>query len=200
MTNSSSVELLGRVKSVNVGMPQVLQAAGADGVVHDVATGIFKSPVSTPVMARVGGLEGDGQADTRVFDGRQVHGGALKAVYLYPFEHYATWSAELDRELPFGQFGENVTAEGILEDAIRIGDRLRIGGATLEVTEPRGPCYKLDIRMRLPEFRHRMRESGRTGFYARVVDEGAISAGDTIERIATDPSAMTVLDMHRAQG
>lgn len=191
---------MGRILSINVGQPSAVKAVGADGAEHLVVTGIFKTPVHGPVAARTWGLENDGQADTRVFHGRQVHGGALKAVYFYPAEHYATWAAELGRELPFGQFGENVTAEGIDEDTIRIGDVLGIGDVRLQVTEPRGPCYKLDIRMGIPEFKELMRRTGRTGFYARVLVEGAISAGDEVIVLETDASQPTVMEAHRGEG
>ena len=171
------------IVSVNVGQPAAVKATGADGVEHTVVTGIFKAPVAGRVAIRRHGLAGDGQAGTRVFDGRQVHGGELKAVYIYAAEHYSYLASELGRELPFGQFGENLTAQGMLEEGIRIGDVLRAGEALLEVTEPRGPCYKLDIRIRIPEFKTRLRASGRTGFYVRVLEEGTVAAGDAIQRI-----------------
>ncbi|MEX2245244.1 MAG: MOSC domain-containing protein [Dehalococcoidia bacterium] len=188
---------LWRVISVNVGQPKAVRPFGADGIEHTVVSGIFKAPVAGRVHVRWWGLEGDGQADTRVFNGRQVHGGEYKAVYLYPVEHYEAWSAELGRELPFGQFGENLTVSGLLEHDIRIGDVLRAGEALLRVTEPRGPCYKLDIRMGTPEFKERMRATGRTGFYAAVVKQGDVAAGDAIDRVDTDRSLPTVLDVHR---
>ena len=180
------------IRSVNVGQPRAVVVGE-----HTVVTGIFKSSVQGRVRVRWWGLEGDGQADTRVFDGRQVHGGERKAVYLYSAVHYETWSRELDRMLPYGQFGENITVDGMLEDEIRQGDLLRAGTALLRVTEPRGPCYKLDIRMQIPEFKERMRQTGRTGFYASVVEQGHVAAGDDIERVDTDPSQPTVLDLHR---
>ena len=184
-----------RILSVNVGQPRALVFGE-----HTVVTGIFKSPVEGPVRVRWWGLEGDGQADTRVFNGRQVHGGELKAVYIYPAAHYDTWSRELGRELPFGQFGENLSVEGMLEDEVRAGDLLRAGTALLRVTEPRGPCYKLDIRMEIPEFKERMRASGRTGFYTSVVEQGLVAAGDVIEQGGDRYSRPTVLELHRGGG
>ncbi len=190
---------MNKIVSVNVGQPTAVTAKGADGVEHTVVTGIFKSPVEGSVAVRAWGLAGDGQADTRVFPNGQVHGGALKAVYLYPVAHYATWRKELDRELPFAQFGENLTVEGLLEDEVRVGDLLRVGNVLLKVTEPRGPCYKLDIRMGIPEFKRTMRSTGRTGFYASVVEEGSLAAGDVIERIATDAGQPTILEVFRRE-
>jgi len=189
-----------KILSVNVGQPTAVTVPGAGGEQHTVVTGIFKSPVEGPVAVRLWGIEGDGQADTRVFKGRQVHGGDRKAVYIYPAAHYATWASELGRELPFGQFGENLTVSGLLEDEIRIGDRLTAGDALLEVTEPRGPCYKLDIRMGIPEFKRQMRDTGRTGFYASVIEPGTLQAGDVIERAATNASRPTVLALHQRTG
>ena len=190
---------MNKIVSVNVGQPIAVKVPGADGVEHLVVSGIFKAPVEGPVLARTWGLAGDGQADTRVIKGSQVHGGASKAVYLYPVAHYAKWEAELDRELPFGQFGENLTYDGLLEDEVRIGDLFRVGSdVLLRVKEPRGPCYKLDIRMGLPEFKGRMVATGWTGFYASVETEGEIAAGDAIERIETDARKPSVLDAHRA--
>ena len=118
-------------------------------------------------------------------------------MYLYPVEHYADWSDELSRDLTYGQFGENLTIEGLMKAEVRVGDVLRAGDAVLRVTTPRGPCYKLDIRMGVPEFKERMRSTGRTGFYAAVVEPGSLAAGDSIARVSTDPSRPTILEVHR---
>lgn len=188
-----------KIVSVNVGQPTAVKVRGVGGVEHLVVSGIFKSPVEGPVHVRKWGLEGDGQADTRVINGTQVHGGANKAVYVYPLAHYTEWTRELGRDLSYGQFGENLTVDGLLEDEIRIGDLLRTdSGVLLRVTEPRGPCYKLDIRMQIPEFKERMIGTGWTGFYTSVEAEGAVAPGDGIERIQTDPGNPTVLAAHRA--
>jgi MOSC domain-containing protein YiiM len=184
-----------KILSVNVGQPRAVVAGE-----HTVVTGIFKSPVEGAVGVRWWGLEGDGQADTRVFNGRQVHGGERKAVYIYPAAHYAAWSRELGRELPYGQFGENLTVEGMLEDEVRAGDLLRAGTALLRVTEPRGPCYKLDIRMEKPEFKELMRANARTGFYVSVVELGQVAAGDVIEIVESNAGQPTVMEMHRGRG
>ena len=190
---------MNKIVSVNVGQPTAVKVSGADGIEHLVVSGIFKAPVEGPVAVRAWGLAGDGQADTRVTRNGQVHGGASKAVYLYPLAHYAKWEEELGRELPFGQFGENLTFEGPTEDEVRIGDVLRVGDTVLlRVTDTRGPCYKLDIRMGIPEFKQRMVATGWTGFSASVEAEGEIAAGDAIERIETDGHQPTVLDAHRA--
>lgn len=186
------------VLAVCVGQPRAVKAFDAKGNEHTVVTGIYKEPVTGRVHARLWGLEGDGQADTRVIKGRQVHGGAAKAIYLYPFEHYAAWQAELGKELVYGNFGENLTITGLLEDTTRVGDTLRIGDALLQVTTPRGPCYKFDIRMGIPECKELMNANGRTGFYVRVLEQGTIGAGDRIELVSSDSTATTILEYHRA--
>jgi MOSC domain-containing protein YiiM len=174
-----------KLLSINVSKPRTVTISG-----NPVATGIFKEPTAGPVIVRELGLDGDGQADL------ENHGGIHKAVYVYPFEHYAYWSRELGREdFVFGQFGENLTVEGLLEDQTYIGDMLRIGDVLFEVTQPRVPCYKLAHRMGMLTFPKLFARSGRTGFYMRVLAEGAITAGQPIERVKTHPSALTVRTM-----
>ena len=192
-------EMTNAILSVNVGQPQAIEVSMPDGATEVVVTGIFKSPVEGPVEVRWWGLEGDGQADTRVFKGQQVHGGARKAVYVYSAGHYPTWVRELGRDLAYGQFGENLTVEGFLENDVRIGDVLRAGTALLQVTEPRGPCYKLDIRMGAPEFKKLMRNTGRTGFYVSVLEQGILAQGDALTLVESDPSAPTVLAAFRRE-
>jgi MOSC domain-containing protein YiiM len=123
------------------------------------------------------------------------HRGLNKAVYAYPLEHHARWSEELGRDdFRPGQFGENLTVEGLTEEAARLGDVFRVGGALLEVTQPRYPCFKLRIKMGDPVFPRRFLASGRTGFYLRVVQEGEVGAGDAVELV--EPSdALTVRDL-----
>lgn len=171
-----------KVLSVNVSQLVTVAYRG-----RSVTTGIFKTPVGHRVMAQRMNLEGDRQADL------SVHGGADKAVYIYPSEHYATWAQELGRnDLTFGQFGENLTVEGMLEETVHIGDTFRVGGALLEVTQPRVPCYKLGLKMGSAQFPKTFLASHRTGYYVRVLEEGDVGAGDSIERIITDPEQMTV--------
>src|SRR5437016_3117410 len=122
-----------QVVSVNVGLPREIEYRG-----ELVLTGIFKAPVVGRIAMRRLNLDGDRQADLR------VHGGPDKAVYVYPAEHYPFWRTLLHTDdLPPGSFGENLTIEGLTEDTIHIGDRLRIGTAEMVVTQPRVPCYKL---------------------------------------------------------
>jgi MOSC domain-containing protein YiiM len=173
-----------RLVSVNVSLPKLVDFRG-----QAVPTSIFKEPVGGRVLVRRLSLEGDHQADLR------SHGGINKAVYAYPLEHYALWSGELGRaDLRPGQFGENLTVEGLTEDAVRLGDVLRVGGALLQVTQPRYPCFKLGIKMGDPLFPRRFLSSGRTGFYLRVLREGEVGAGETVE-LVEQSEALTVRDL-----
>lgn len=132
-------------------------------------------------------LAGDGQADLR------VHGGEDKAVYVYPFEHYAFWASETrNNDFSPGQFGENFTTTGLHEDDVCIGDVFQIGNARVQVSQPRIPCFKLGIRMGDVEFPARFVAAARTGFYLRVLREGSVTAGDIIERIERTANSLTV--------
>jgi MOSC domain-containing protein YiiM len=162
-----------KVVSVNVSLPRAVEFRG-----QSVSTSIFKEPVVERVRVRRLSLEGDWQADLR------YHGGLNKAVYAYPLEHYPWWSHELSRDdLRPGQFGENLTLEGLTEDTAHLGDILRVGSALLQVTQPRIPCFKLGIKMGDPTFPKRFLASGRTGIYLRVQQEAELGAGDEIELV-----------------
>lgn len=174
-----------RIVSVNVGMPREVAWKGMT-----VRTGIFKEPVGGPVMIDKLNLAGDSQADLT------VHGGEDKAVYAYPAEHYEYWRQELP-EIPFsfGIFGENLTTEGLLENRLCIGDRLRAGSAILMVTQPRMPCYKLALRFGRDDMIKRFLGSGRSGFYFSVIEPGEVCAGSSIEILSRDPHHVAVADI-----
>jgi hypothetical protein len=139
--------------SVNVSLPKTVNHLG-----RKVSTGIYNEPVAGRVMVRKLSVDGDGQADLT------VHGGVYKAVYVYDLENIRYWQQELGRDdLGYGHFGENFTVEGMLDDRIHIGDVFRIGGALLEVTQPRLPCFKLEMKMDLPGFSRQFITSGRLG-------------------------------------
>lgn len=176
-----------KLVSVNVGLPR-------DVIWKDksVTTAIFKEPVEGRVRLRTLNLDGDRQADLK------VHGGAHKAVYAYPAEHYDFWRRELPGvELPWGMFGENLTVEGLFEDELNIGDQFRIGSAELTVAQPRLPCYKLAIKFGRDDIIKRFLDSGRTGFYFAVQKEGEVGAGDSIETISEDLNELKVADVTR---
>jgi MOSC domain-containing protein YiiM len=157
-----------------------------------VLTSIFKSPVEGRVAVRRHNIDGDRQSDLT------VHGGPNKAVYCYPSEHYRYWKEQLpDRGLPYGMFGENLTTEGITEESVSIGDQFRVGSAVLQVTQPRMPCYKLGIRFGMSSMVKRFWQSGRSGIYFSVVEEGDLAAGDLVERIAQGPEEISVADVVR---
>lgn len=171
-------------------MPRVVSWGGAT-----FETGIFKTPVAGRVRLRTTNLDGDGQADLR------VHGGRDKAVYGYPSEHYAAWNAELPELLnldrAWGAFGENFTTAGMLETAVFIGDRYRVGSAVVMVTTPRQPCYKLAARFQRDDIIERFLRSGRCGFYFSVVEEGEVGAGDEFEFLGREEPTLSVAEVNR---
>ena len=176
-----------KIISLNVGRPRLVVWDG-----RPVSTGIYKTPVEGRVTLRTLNLDGDRQADL------SVHGGPSKAAYLYPAEHYGYWREELPgMELPWGMFGENFTTEGLDEATVHIGDRFRLGGAEVLVTEPRLPCSKLGIRFGRMDILKRFLASGRTGFYLSVEREGEVEAGDRIELIGRDEHHVSVADITR---
>ena len=155
-----------------------------------VQTSIFKARVPGRVRVNTLNLEGDQQSDL------SVHGGIDKAVYAYPSEHYEFWRKELPCvDLPWGAFGENFTTEGLLEETLHIGDRLRVGSSEFVVTQPRMPCFKLGIRFNRPDIVKRFLQSGRSGFYLAVVKEGEVAASDSIELLKQDEHGVTVADI-----
>jgi MOSC domain-containing protein YiiM len=175
-----------RVVSVNVGRPRLVLWKGTQ-----VSTGIFKTPVEGAIEVKRLNLHGDRQADL------SVHGGPNKAIYGYPSEHYPFWRKELpDADLAWGAFGENLTTEGLFEDSLYIGDRLRIGSALLMVTQPRMPCYKITIRFGRDDMIKRFVASNTSGFYFAVVEEGALSAEDRIEIVGRDSARVSVKDIN----
>jgi MOSC domain-containing protein YiiM len=172
---------------VSVGAPREVEWRG-----KRVRTSIFKAPVDGARRITRLNVEGDQQSDL------SVHGGPDKAVYAYPAEHYPLWRTELaDPNLSWGGFGENLTTEGLMEADVYIGDRYRIGTAEFVVTQPRMPCFKLGIRFGQPAIIKRFAESGRSGFYLGVVQEGVLEAGDLIERVRRDPHELSVADIVR---
>jgi MOSC domain-containing protein YiiM len=178
---------VGRVVSVNVAVPRTVRWKG-----RNVTTGIFKKPVAGRIAVRRLNLDGDGQGDL------SVHGGPEKAVYAYPLEHYDYWQEQLEEELPFGSFGENITVGGLpLEDGIALGDRFRVGTAELVVTQPRLPCYKLGLRFGREDMAKRFLAAGRTGYYLAVTAEGLVGAGDSVEVLARDSARVAVSEITR---
>lgn len=170
-----------RILAVSVGAVRLMDVRG-----KQVETSIDKRPVSGPVAVGVHGLDGDGRVERRKM-GDEHH-----AVYVYPYEHYAFWQRELGREaFAYGQFGENLTTEGLDERRVRVGDIFRAGTTLLQVAHPRIPCRKLDARMGL-RFARRFLASRRVGFYLRVLETGHLRAGDAFCLVDSDGVSPTI--------
>ena len=152
-----------------------------------VRTAIAKSPVPGRVHAGPLGLPGDEQV-------YPSHGGPDRALCVYPREHYAHWSAQTGGPLPEPAFGENLTTVGIFEDEARIGDVWQIGEAVLQVSQPRSPCNKVAARLGLPHVVADARRTRCTGLHLRVLEPGALAAGDAIELLEPAAHGVTVAD------
>ncbi|MCV7400056.1 MOSC domain-containing protein [Mycobacterium fragae] len=171
--------------SVNVGMPKDVQWRG-----RTVYTGIWKTPVDGPVMARRLNLDGDGQGDLA------GHGGEQRAVMVYQVESYDYWKTYLNRDdLQPGDFGENFTVTGLADGEVCIGDRYRIGDAEFEVTQPRVTCFRVGMRLGEPEMPNLLVSHHRPGFYFRVITEGEVRAGDGIVRTRRGRHELSVADV-----
>jgi ferredoxin-NADP reductase/MOSC domain-containing protein YiiM/ferredoxin len=182
---SSGAKAAGTLVSVNVGLPKDVPWQG-----RSVFTGVFKHPVSG--RRRVGKLniDGDGQGDLA------GHGGEQRAVFVYQLDSYRYWERELGRDdFVHGQFGENFTIEGLSDDEVCIGDRFRVGTAVFEVSQPRVTCYRVGIRMNDPRIPALLVSHRRPGFYFRVLEEGEVSAGDEIVKLASGAEEMTVAEI-----
>jgi MOSC domain-containing protein YiiM len=177
---------VGRLLSVNVGTAREFEYAG-----RPARSAIWKSPVSGRIAARGVNLQGDSQAD------RKAHGGPDKAVYAYAREDAQWWEQAIGRPLAFGEFGENLTTEGIEVNEALIGERWKIGSAVLEVSEPRIPCWRLGVRMNDAKFPRRFTEAMRPGTYLRIIVEGEIGAGDEIGVVEKPDHDVTVRDVFR---
>ncbi|MEL7317928.1 MAG: MOSC domain-containing protein [Pseudomonadota bacterium] len=147
------------------------------------ASAIVKRPRDGVVQLLEDGFAPDEQAD------RRVHGGPEKAVHLYPLDHHSVWRSELEDQAALalldepGAFGSNLSVAGVTEDDVHIGDRFRLGGAVIELNQPRQPCWKVDHRFGVKGMTARIVETGRSGWYFRVLKTGDVEAGDTLERI-----------------
>jgi MOSC domain-containing protein YiiM len=168
---------LARLVSIQVGLPAVHGQPGADDPLDQPwRTGFFKTPVAGPVWLGRTNLVGDGQANLR------VHGGADKAVLGYAASHYPLWRSELNLpDLPYGAFAENFTIAGQDEAHVCLGDVYAIGAVRVQVSQPRQPCSNITHRWKLPGLTERVAETGRHGWYLRVLEEGEVVAGEPVE-------------------
>ncbi|MDK2742220.1 MAG: MOSC domain-containing protein [Nitrospira sp. BO4] len=189
MNDSSAAKVL----SVQVGLPRTVGNGDSPNPLDQVwTTGFFKEPTSGFVWLGRTNLAGDGQADL------ENHGGPEKAVNAYPIEHYLYWTEALAlSDLPLGAFGENFTTEGLLENTVCIGDVFEIGDSLVQVSQPRQPCWKLARRWRVKDLAVQVQETGRTGWYFRVLREGRVQAGSTLTLIERPCPRWTVAAANR---
>ncbi|MED0960428.1 MOSC domain-containing protein [Bacillus paramycoides] len=169
------------VLSLNIGLPKEVIYGG-----KLIQTGINKKQVKKPVFLSFLKFNGDGQADL------VHHGGVDKAVCVYSGDHYPYWEKELNQELVYGAFGENITARGMREEDVCIGDSFQFGEATVQITQPRQPCFKLAKKYNIPKLPLYFQDTGYTGFYFRVLKEGWISPIDTLKLLKPDPKGVSV--------
>jgi MOSC domain-containing protein YiiM len=185
----SSIRLL----SIQVALPRTHGNEGArEPLDRAWTTAFFKEPVAGPVWLGRANLAGDRQADTK------SHGGPDKAVLAYAAAHYPLWRAELGVEMPFGAFGENFTVAGLDEGSVCLGDVYAVGGARVQVSQPRIPCWKIARRWRRKDLSARVQATGRTGWYLRVLDEGAVAPGDEFGLLERPHPEWTVARANRA--
>jgi len=176
---------VGTLLSVNVGMPKDVPWQG-----KTVFTGVYKDPVAGSRHVGRLNVDGDGQGD------RGGHGGEQRAVFVYQLDSYRYWERELGRDdFVYGQFGENLTVDGLADDEVCIGDRYEIGTVVFEVTQPRVTCYRVGIRMNDSRIPALLVSHHRPGFYFRVLEEGDVEAGDAILKLASGPEGMSVAEV-----
>lgn len=181
-----AIMILSQIDALLIGQPKTFRADGTMSAMQ-------REAVDRPMMLRKLGFEGDQVGDPT------VHGGIDKAVHFYPAEHYPKWIAHFAGENfthplleQAGAFGENISASGLTEGRLRIGDRFRIGQALVEVAQGRQPCWKLDHHFGVHGLSGMVIRTGRCGGYFRVMEEGLVAPGDRIEQVERAPHDWTV--------
>ena len=177
----------GKIESVRIGTPKPLPYRG-----KIVQSAIFKEEVHHSTYVSLTNLEGDVQAD------KKHHGGPDKAVCAYAAENYVYFTEKIGQAFPYGSFGENLTISGLREDTIMIGDIVSIGECTLQVSQPREPCYKIAARHNLFQLPIWIRQTGYSGYYLRVLKEGALKAGDSAVIIERGTGGVTIAEANTA--
>ncbi|PIC64080.1 MOSC domain-containing protein [Sporosarcina sp. P13] len=175
-----------KILSLNVGTPKDMNFGK-----KSVTTGFFKERIHEPVFLSEVNFTGDGQGDL------VHHGGVHKAVCVYPFSHYAYWESTLERKLPSSAFGENLTLQGLTEEDVCIGDSFQLGSAIVQVSQPRQPCFKLALVYERKDMPLLVQNTGYTGFYFRVLQEGIVSPLDTLLPLTRQAQAITVAEANR---
>ncbi len=162
-----------KIISTNIGETRTVSWHG-----KEVKTGIYKFSVDKPIYLGLEDVDDDDVVD------RRYHGGMDKACYLYSADHYNYWQKlHPELEMPWGMFGENLTVEGLHEADINIGDIFKIGDSVVQATQPRQPCYKLDIRFMASGMVKQFIEAGFPGVYVRVLEKGFVKTGDSMKRM-----------------
>jgi MOSC domain-containing protein YiiM len=156
---------------------------------------ITKRPRDGAVQVLIEGLAPDEQAD------RSVHGGPEMALHLYPLDHHAWWRGEIGDHPALdepGGFGSNLAVTGLTEEHVHIGDRFRLGSALIEISQPRQPCWKIEHRFGQKGMVAQIVQTGRCGWYFRVLETGEVAAGDSLERVALGAADWSVARVFRA--
>ena len=175
-----------KVISTNKAKPQILEWKG-----KKQRTGIFKRPVEC-IWLEKEQVKGDEVSN------RKVHGGIYKAVYLFSADHYAHWQNEYpDLDWHYGMLGENVTVEGLDETKIQVGDIYRLGGALIQITQPREPCSTFGAKMGDQGILKKFIAHGRPGTYAKVLEEGEVKINDAMELVTSAENSLSTADLFR---
>ena len=182
--------------AIHVGTPKTYGRPDAeDPMDREWTTSFFKEPVEGPVWVYRTCVEGDQPANS------DAHGGPEQAALVYAASHYASWRSELGMpDMGHGAFGENFSVSGLTEDTICIGDVLAVGEARIQVSKPRAPCWKINRRWRREDLVRRVQETGRTGWYVRVLEEGAVEPGQAVRLEARHCPEWTVSRVSRLMG
>lgn len=167
------------LKRIYIGMPQTFGNKDAvNPMEREWTSAIFKEPVTGPIWLGKTNLVGDGQADLK------HHGGPEKAVFAYPIEHYAYWQSELaNQNIISGGMGENFLMENVTEEMISIGDTFQLGEALVQVSQPRQPCWKPARRFNIKKLALLLQNTGKTGWYFRVLKEGFVEEGQSFNLV-----------------
>ncbi|WP_233531220.1 MOSC domain-containing protein [Paenibacillus alkalitolerans] len=168
------------IEGLYIGLPRKITNESGSFV-----SGIWKDPVSEIYLAKEG-IAGDGVANPK------FHGGPERVLCVYSSEHYGYWANVCGRQLPPGAFGENLTAAGMLEKDVCIGDIYKIGDAVLQVSQGRDPCYTISRRNEYDPLLSKIIETGYTGFFFRVLEEGWVRRDSEIELLEKHPKQVTI--------
>lgn len=168
-----------RLKEIFAGQPKTVGEKNAEKPMErEWTSAIFKEPVQGAIWVGKTGLTGDGQADL------ENHGGPEKAVFAYSYQHYQAWQKELGNlEITSGGMGENFVMELLTEQLVCIGDTFQIGEAVVQVSQPRQPCWKPARRFKFKTLALLIQDTGRTGWYFRVLNEGFVERSQTFTLI-----------------